>query len=368
MNTTPEPANIWRPQYPESKEEKVTLETFELQTFMSDRRPGITVLDYPLKNPACFWIDYEHVYLRVNWSTWCTISLSNPEQVAAICNAHYCRISHYADDVISDCTAPVYRIAELPKELFADDSDNKDGNAPQPESSTKAKNGYQNCIDWIKRIVKNSSGKLSVFPRIRLEDNQAAVAISDDSHAIIMDFLPEDRDFVFIPANGDNRHKLMDKWPTDEISLDFIEKLKCMQKCLSEMEPDSTIDVGFLANTKTIESLRAIMASEEISDFKLFSYEDLYIGLASLFSLDLDTKNTEIAERVKKIIIEHLGVEVSKVQEDARLIDDLGADELDIIELFMAFEESFECVIPDDVIETIHTVKDVIDYIEMQKI
>ena len=73
---------------------------------------------------------------------------------------------------------------------------------------------------------------------------------------------------------------------------------------------------------------------------------------------------SDIAERVKKIVIEHLGVEEVKVTEDASFIDDLGADSLDTVELVMAFEEEFGCEIPDDAAEKILTVKDAIDKIK----
>ena len=73
---------------------------------------------------------------------------------------------------------------------------------------------------------------------------------------------------------------------------------------------------------------------------------------------------SETAERVKKIVVEHLGVESEKVTEEASFIDDLGADSLDIVELVMAFEEEFGVEIPDDAAEKITTVKDAIDYIE----
>jgi len=72
---------------------------------------------------------------------------------------------------------------------------------------------------------------------------------------------------------------------------------------------------------------------------------------------------SDTAERVKKIVIEHLGVEVDKVTEAASFIDDLGADSLDIVELVMAFEEEFNVEIPDDAAEKIATVKDAIDFI-----
>ncbi len=70
-----------------------------------------------------------------------------------------------------------------------------------------------------------------------------------------------------------------------------------------------------------------------------------------------------IAERVKKIVVEHLGVDEAKVSESASFIDDLGADSLDTVELVMAFEEEFGVEIPDDAAEKILTVKDAITYL-----
>jgi acyl carrier protein len=76
---------------------------------------------------------------------------------------------------------------------------------------------------------------------------------------------------------------------------------------------------------------------------------------------------SETADRVKKIVVEHLGVEDSKVTEEASFIDDLGADSLDIVELVMAFEEEFGVEIPDDAAEKITTVRDAIEYIDANK-
>ena len=76
---------------------------------------------------------------------------------------------------------------------------------------------------------------------------------------------------------------------------------------------------------------------------------------------------SDIAEKVKNIVVEHLGVEKDKVTESSSFIDDLGADSLDTVELVMAFEEEFECEIPDDVAEKILTIKDAIEYIEKNK-
>ena len=63
---------------------------------------------------------------------------------------------------------------------------------------------------------------------------------------------------------------------------------------------------------------------------------------------------SEVADKVKKIIAEHLGIDdMSKITDDAKFIDDLGADSLDTVELVMAFEEAFDVEIPDDKAETL---------------
>ncbi|HEX7360910.1 MAG: acyl carrier protein [Bryobacteraceae bacterium] len=74
-----------------------------------------------------------------------------------------------------------------------------------------------------------------------------------------------------------------------------------------------------------------------------------------------------VAEKVKQIIVEQLGVDESQVDPSASFVDDLGADSLDIVELVMAFEEAFDLDIPDEDAEKIKTVKDAIDYIEAKK-
>ena len=71
-----------------------------------------------------------------------------------------------------------------------------------------------------------------------------------------------------------------------------------------------------------------------------------------------------VAERVKKIVVEQLGVKEDEVTDDASFVDDLGADSLDTVELVMALEEEFECEIPDDEAEKITTVQQAIDYIQ----
>ena len=75
----------------------------------------------------------------------------------------------------------------------------------------------------------------------------------------------------------------------------------------------------------------------------------------------------EVQSRVEKLIVEHLGVESEKVTREASFVDDLGADSLDVIELAMAVEEEFGIEVPDDEVNKIDTVGDLIDYVARVK-
>jgi len=72
---------------------------------------------------------------------------------------------------------------------------------------------------------------------------------------------------------------------------------------------------------------------------------------------------SNVDERVKKIVIEQLGVKEEEVSNGSSFVDDLGADSLDTVELVMALEEEFECEIPDEEAEKITTVQQAIDYV-----
>ncbi|MDH3831662.1 MAG: acyl carrier protein [Gammaproteobacteria bacterium] len=76
---------------------------------------------------------------------------------------------------------------------------------------------------------------------------------------------------------------------------------------------------------------------------------------------------SNIDERVKKIVVEQLGVKEDEVSNSSSFVDDLGADSLDTVELVMALEEEFECEIPDEEAEKITTVQQAVDYINANK-
>ena len=75
----------------------------------------------------------------------------------------------------------------------------------------------------------------------------------------------------------------------------------------------------------------------------------------------------EVAERIKSIIVEQLGVSMEEVTPEASFIEDLGADSLDIVELIMALEEEYDMEIPDEDAEKIQSVQDVITYVQSKQ-
>jgi len=71
-----------------------------------------------------------------------------------------------------------------------------------------------------------------------------------------------------------------------------------------------------------------------------------------------------LLDDIREVVVEQLGVNADEVKEDAKFVEDLGADSLDVVELVMALEEKFDIEIPDDEAGKIQTVKDVVNYIE----
>ena len=80
--------------------------------------------------------------------------------------------------------------------------------------------------------------------------------------------------------------------------------------------------------------------------------------------MEAETRMSTIEERVKKVVVEQLGVSEDQVTPEASFVDDLGADSLDTVELVMALEEEFDAEIPDDKAESIVRVRDAVDFIK----
>lgn len=131
-------------------------------------------------------------------------------------------------------------------------------------------------------------------------------------------------------------------WPGNPVSYrDFSGRSGTDRNGFASMEPAA--DVGRLAViTSGTDAVKSVQVKSKVEE----------------------TDMSDIAERVKKIVVDHLGVDADKVVEGASFIDDLGADSLDTVELVMAFEEEFGVEIPDDAADSILTVGDAVKFIE----
>lgn len=274
-------ATPWHPAFPDPMDEKVEFLDFELETYISDRRPGITAQDYSIEDPAVFWTDSSHIYVRLNWKQWVSVSISTPEHVAAICAARYCRITSSMNNVIKDDTAPVYRIETLPYEIFF-------------TAAEKAENEVESCVGGAKEfaesqmrvidILQTTGRDISVFPNVGIDGDHAAVAISHDNFAVLLDVLPEGRDFTFCPSTGTNQHNPMNRWETDVVSLDFFDKLKRIRDSLTSADENSEVKLGLVANWNTLWNLREIADEETLAELNLFTYDSLEEGIKDLLA------------------------------------------------------------------------------------
>ncbi len=116
---------------------------------------------------------------------------------------------------------------------------------------------------------------------------------------------------------------------------------------------------------KTYDCIQ-VRVRTEILHIEQFEYQNI---LTKLRRVDIMSFKEVFCmfEQVKTLIVEELGVEEDAVTMDANIIDDLGADSLDVVELIMALEDAFDITVSDSEAQKLKTVKDVIDYIEKVK-
>ena len=272
----------WRPKFPDPVDEKVEFLGLEFETYISDRRPGISANDYSIDAPAVFWTDPGHVYARLNWKQWAPVSVASPEHVAAICAARYCRITSSRNNVIRDDTAPVYRVEALPREIFfsAEEAAARDAKS-RVAGSKEFFESQARIIEMLQTVGEGTS----VFPNVEMDGDHAAVAISTEKLALLMDILPEGRDFTFCPSTGTNQHNPMNRWETDVVSLDFLEALKRIGDALKDAEGgDADVKLGLVANWNTLHNFREIADEETLAGLWLFTYDSLADGVKELFS------------------------------------------------------------------------------------
>ena len=289
--STREAEVFWRPRDPGSGGKKVQMLDSELTAYISDKKPMILVERESVEDPACFWIDHEHVYLRINWEKWAPVSRNTPGLAASLCSSRYCRVTTMVDKVVADCIVPVFHIGALPEELFGPP---RAESAPEPRRGESSGSGdedmYRECLMTVLEVVGSSYREAGVYEHVKFGEDTPTFVIKYGDHTLILDALPPDLEFlIFLPARLEEEHgPLADEWEKGLISLGFIERLKRMQKFAARMEPDSVVRAGFLANPDALEMLRVLTKAEDIADIELLSYKNLKERLADLLSPEDD--------------------------------------------------------------------------------
>lgn len=285
-------ATSWRPEFPDPSDEKVEFLDFELETYISDRRPGITANDYGIEASAVFWTDPGHIYARLNWKQWVSVSVSTPEHAVAICAARHCRITSSANNVIKDDTAPVYRVETLPREIFFSAEEKT---ADEAKPCVAGRKEFAESQGRVVEILQTVGEGTLVFPNVAMDGDHAAVAISTDSLAVLMDILPEGHDFTFGPSTGTNQHNPMDRWETDVVSLDFLDALRRLGDTLTRAHGgDAEVKLGLVANWNTLWNFREIADEETLAELNLFTYDSLADGIKELFVSHNDGEDNAI--------------------------------------------------------------------------
>ena len=260
----------WRPSYPDPKDQQVEMVDCSVQTFISDHRPAMVFSDRPLENPACFWVDSDHIYARLNWGQWCVVEPSTPNFEAAICASHYCQMSQTLDNEIRDMSAPVYHVAELPRELFVRPSTGNPSEEPLSRRKSKA-------IDSLAEAIPPLVDAMP-FKHVLLDGSKVDLVVSSDNIAVLFAVYPEDADYSACPLRAE-----VDSLDLDDLVLPstVLDDLVRHRTSLGKMEPNAELLLAVIASPKTLESMRCHwgeeLAEKEIELVEFTEYKDFLL-------------------------------------------------------------------------------------------
>ena len=252
--------NPWRPAYPKTENQKVEFSEEELQTMVFNERVGLSVSDTPLDSPACFCTASGDLYARLNWGHWCLVSKSNPNHVASIRAAHYCRITLSLNNEIKDFIAPVFHVAELPKELF--------GSYADPYSARR-KNA---AIDELKCSMPDGVDAMA-FTSVVLDGEELDLVVSGDNDTIVFAVFPENDDLSALPPGAKQAEA---EASASGIAPDLLDTLVNQRKGV-EMEGGSgvKVTVAIIASSNTIASMKDAWHDELVKrDIDLVEFSD----------------------------------------------------------------------------------------------
>lgn len=244
----------WVPTYPSPKDKQVELTECEVQTYISNHRPVITLSGYPLAEPACFWIDTSHIYLRINWEKWCAVTPSSPSHALVLCDSRYCQVMMTVDNEIKEETAPVYHVAELPPDLFG------------PKAAEGKPDSEEELFEFKKRkaiaeLVAAVPCDLDAiaYSHVRLGGDTIDMVVTSDHASILFAVFPKDEELLACPRLVDNG---LGETIPDVISIEQLDVLMRQQKELLKIESDANLILAIIASAGTLDSMRRYWEKE----------------------------------------------------------------------------------------------------------
>ncbi|MBR6022949.1 MAG: hypothetical protein IK066_11105 [Kiritimatiellae bacterium] len=273
----------WKPDYPDPKDRRVQMvEAGDLQTYVSDMRPVVSLSGKKADQPACFWTDREHIYLRLDWALWHPVDASNLQFTAALCGAYYCRILLATDNGVKEMVAPVFHVAELPPELFArrEKTSAADGDPdtvrPPDDSDTDSEESpffrKRKAIFALSQSIPDDVDAMS-FQHVNLDGLPVDLVVSSDDKAVIFAVFPENDDLVACPPGAETEFPMPSAIPVKR-----LDQLVRQRETLAKLEPNAQSLLAIIAGEATLESMRTFWAAElaerEIELVEYPGYED----------------------------------------------------------------------------------------------
>ena len=254
--------SYWKPKYPEAKDSVIELRDEELSTYIYEKKPGVNIVEYPLDNPACFFIDSERVYFRINWKLWVKVSHANPKDVEALIYSPACQIYYASGSNYSTLTAPVYRIKELPPELFGKCEDVPKDRVEE-EFENKELNKRNEFIEKVKFILTDLPIDVAVFDNLNLGGGIIPFALAVDELCLILEVM------------------LLKDIGSEEA---VVEKLKCARNCLENNDiGGAKVATGIIGDANTIKFLSEFADKDMMADVHLISIDQLEESIVSIF-------------------------------------------------------------------------------------
>jgi hypothetical protein len=282
----------WEPAYPASESTRVKLENDWLLTDIYKRLPYVCYSDEdePLEDPACFWIDSAHVYMRCNWGKWCTVSTFNDDHIKQLLGSSYCYVGYAKDENTVKCAvAPVYHITKLPKDVFEKTSYIEEYRRLFPKKEDECSFDPGIALEELRRSGKPSSNASDLARLYNLYYESAdlrdfADLFKDDLKFGLNAKVKEDA--VDLAVRKDGQVLLLDflddaHW--DSFPVNF-RKLRRMRRHLKKTDPFAQVEIGIVADPRALEDI--LEEDYDLADLRLIPRDKLKKNIYSVFYLN----------------------------------------------------------------------------------